>query len=284
MKTRIDFVSNSSSSSFILKDAGFFKFFGITKQDISDAIVELLGGEEALERRKTDELARLEKAYAETPDDAWAKEYYPQRVSEIKAKGLKLFCIYDMTDEHDREECYKSWDSHFSWWNAPNEGDVKAWNSLENTLQWKCNFRNIYDVICGKDKELETSVYDSRTRSYVTNEFPGGAAFIKHLRRSLKVKTMREVLHDKDCTLMIHFDDNEVYSLKGMEDLGKADVHFYDGTPEDKAACESSKWESESCSSDRFFEVLIKHFIDAGKIDLSCPEFLEYWKVEDDDD
>lgn len=50
MKTRSDFVSNSSSSSFILKDAGFFGFFGITKQDIVDAITELYGGKESVDK------------------------------------------------------------------------------------------------------------------------------------------------------------------------------------------------------------------------------------------
>ena len=75
---------------------------------------------------------------------------------------------------------------------------------------------------------------------------------------------------------VVRFADNEVYSIKGMTDPGKNDDRFCCSDNE-RAKAANSKWDSESYSSDRFFEILIKYFIEKGKIDLSKPEFLEYY-------
>lgn len=293
MKTRSDFVSNSSSSSFILKDAGFFAYFGITKQDIDDALTDLCGGREAFTKRLSDEITKCEEALAKAKIEAGLSittndslefdiKYQSDRLRELKTKGLGLWCIYDMTDKKDRQACFRGWDKHFASWFAPEEGEYETWDKFEEMLRWKCDFDNVWEVVNGEDKTLRESKYNRKTDKHIHRAVPGGAEFIKRVRKNLGVKTMKEVLHSNDCTLMIHFGDNDVYEVNGMTEPGRADEKEYN-SEEENEKIRNSKYESESYSAKRFFEILIGYFVEKGKVNLSDPGLLDYWKIDDKD-
>ena len=59
---------------------------------------------------------------------------------------------------------------------------------------------------------------------------------------------MKDVLHGKDSTLMVHFDDNEVYNLAGMAEEGPADVRDYWDEDAKKWVGGKFEWTDESRS------------------------------------
>lgn len=277
MKIRSDYVSNSSSSSFIIQDAGFFAFFGITVDDIREAILELCGGKEKQDKILAAEIKRCDDKLAEENLDDWSKEYFAQRREELMKDGLKSWAVYDMEDPEERKKCFEEWDSHFESWIAPSEGEKDKWEVFEDIVHWKLDA----DLdISQLDDGKELQRYDFKTKTRVSLP-TGSKEFCRLVKEKLGIKSMKEVLHDESTTLMVHFDDNEVYQINGMNDPGKDDERDWK-SDEDNGKCSSSKWDSCSCSKDRFFEILIKHFIDKGKINLADKKFMEYWRVPED--
>lgn len=269
MKIRTDFVSNSSSSSFILKDAGFFALFGVTAEDVDEAIADLYGGKERVEKELADAVSDCEigivKAAAGGPDAAEDEDYYRKRLAELRRNGLGLWQVYDMIDKASARKCRRKWDDHLSGWFAPNEGEYGDWENIVSVLRSHCGIYNTLAALNGRDRDLEEDRYVKKTDKWTKRRFAGSGRFIRFVKESMGVKTMKEVLHDPACTMMIHFADNVVWSLDGM-------------------AAESKKYASEPYSPERFFEILIRRLAENGKVDLSDPRLLEYWKVAADDD
>lgn len=278
MRTRTDFVSNSSSSSFIIQDTGFFAFFGITVSDIRDAVLDLCGGKEVQDKLLANEIKRCDEALAKDDVDEWSKKCFIERKADLEKNGLRRWVIYDMTDDEERKKCYEEWDSHFENWTAPSTGDVSRWQGFEDIVDCKLGSSLSFEDL--NDFSIELKYYDHSQKKYVSLP-TGSKAFCNLVREKLGIKSMKEVLHDKDTTLMVHFDDNEVYNVRGMQDYGKADhsKFMYDN---DNVECNSSAWDSPMYSKDRFFEILIKYFIDKGKINLADKDFMDFWLVPED--
>lgn len=178
---------------------------------------------------------------------------------------------------------YKDWEVRRTEQECQPMGEYETWDKFEEMLRWKCDFDNVQEVINGEDKALRESKYSRKSRRHIRRTVPGGAEFIKRVRKNLGVKTMKEVLHRSDCTLMIHFGDNDVNEINGMTEPGRADEKEYN-TEEENEKIRNSKYESESCSVKRFFEILIGYLVEKGKVDLSDPGLLDYWKIDEKDD
>ena len=95
---------------------------------------------------------------------------------------------------------------------------------------------------------------------------------------------MKDLLHEDETTLVIHFGDNVVGQMEGLFDVGPFET-LDEWEKENKETVEESKhskWESEANSNYRFWEILFKWFIEKKHIDLSKPEIKELFRVPED--
>ena len=289
MKVRSDYVSNSSSSSFIIMDDDTLGFFNITKQDIMDALAELHGGKEAIERYVN---ARRESAIKE-PE--WHKD-------DIKYDEWGPFYVYDLFDKKDRKRALSRWGDMLKGWKAnnchldihdldengkptvkPGAGQLGNFNKIvEATSQIydiseydiesrvDTDYWNIRRFVPSKTKDPATGMYGH----YEPIDRSVGK-FLNAIYRECGVMTNFDVLKSKIARFFIHADDNELAIGPICED-GAAD-HAEDGASD----VENMKWKTESYSYARVCEYLLDYFIRNGKIRPTDPKYLEFMKIDD---
>ena len=106
MKIRSDYVSNSSSSSFVIANCELIEHFNITKQDILDALIDTYG---------RDDYERNAKQREE-----YAKKHPEYHKKELKYGHFGPFWVYDLSIPSEKKEAVARWRSLLKNWNATN--------------------------------------------------------------------------------------------------------------------------------------------------------------------
>ena len=287
MKIRSDYVSNSSSSSFILAMHEVFEFFEVSKQDILDALIDGFGGKQAYDEY-------VEKIVLE-------RKAHPEIYSEKMLKRpVGPFYVYDLSDRKDRKQAIEDWGSLLSQWQSTNcrylnekkmkkssnsrkitidpdtidnydkvlEGIAKIYGISEWELRDGVADRCDPEVDPSKLKPVTKFVHDRKkdpkTGMYGHYE-PIDQSLVRVLvkiRNECGVMTNLDVLKSKPARFFVHCDDNELTCGAVSEE-------------------DESKWETESYTYDRVCEVLFKYLVKVGKLNPDDPKFLESMRIDD---
>ena len=289
MKVRNDYVSNSSSSSFILANHEFFDYFKITKDDILNALIEVYG------RKDYDSSVKNRKEYRKAHP-----EYFDKK--ERKDNNVGPFWVYDMTDKKDRKEAISRWGDLLEGWDANNCHIVatKGRNCVatggENGYRYQSMIDNIGEIYGiqhwelrnhGVDPKGEEVTHwvrsdkkDPKTGCYghVEPADKDVVAFADRLRRDLGIMTNLDAIKCKVAKFFIHADDNELTGGE-ISESGPKDKDYDKETGTWKPG--TSKWATESYTYDRVCEVLLDHLIKDRRINLVDPKFLEMMEIDE---
>lgn len=264
---RNDFVSNSSSSSFILGNCRLWK--NITKDDINEALIDLVyGSKEEHDKACEAEISELKKI---ENIDKWWYNYKRRELRKIKKHPdiyHSLYTIHDLSIDEDCNDIERNHKKHYKQWIAPNGTDPIKKKSFDDFCELMDHGLGCYEFryYCGPIKNNEKIKYRTGKRksdnSIEFKQVP--KCFIdtyNRLWKLLGMKNMWDVIVSGESRYVIHFSENEVYRIKDM------------------TTRTSSKYKSEYYTVERFCEILINYFVKKGKIKLDDPNLMEYWKV-----
>lgn len=234
MKTRSDFVSNSSSSSFILSKPLLFKHYGISKKDITEALLDLYGGKEKF-------------------DSYCDGHYEPFKVYELPADLDKAIvdygCLLSCWDQ------FVPIDVSDKFLDSPG----KATDLFKKLLETVSEAYGAY-IFRGTEEELNNKWSDAIIPDTVKSA-------VLDIRKKLGVKTAAEVLNDDNAWLFVHFDDNEAFALSRMKECSKADIARFSSEDDIKEA-EKSELTTENYTFHRLVEILLLKLAEKGKLKL----------------
>lgn len=271
MKIRTDYVSNSSSSSFVLAQNELFEFFNITKADIMDAIIEAYG-----RKSYNEEVKSVARSVAKQPE--WHED-------EIKFGSFGPIWVYDLWDKDDKKEAIERWGRLLGEWDANNCHYVCNGKKKEEVLFGTnaiSKFNNIIDGVsdildvsrwelressksakCKVDRFIRSNKRDPKTGEFGHYEpMPDYVGkFLRDLRTEAGIMTNLDVIKSKVARFFVHADDNQM--------------------PYGDSIDQTEEFDTESWTFDRLCEVLLRNLVNLGKVNPNDPKFLEFMKIDD---
>ena len=237
MKVRTDFVSNSSSSSFIIGEFknSFISYFNLSKADFLEAIADL-----------------------------WPKN--------VPLKDGSTFYVLDKASPTDLNVIKSGKTDYLKYWtNTIMCRKAGRWAHVFSFKRYEC----AYDALCeiyylpytydfnGKNY---CYIYDPKTEKTVEKPVPKFVdRVVRDLRSFYGIVDNHETLMDDTARFLLHFDDNEIWKLTGMSDPGRNEYM----SEQYKEKIRNSKWETDAQSLQRVCEVFFNWFKTHGKLNAT---------------
>lgn len=211
-----------------------FEHYGISKQDVEEALLELYGGKEKFDR--------------------------------FSDGCYKPFTVYELPADLDK--AIADYSNLLSYWEQSVPVDF-TYKFLDSPGKATELFQNLLMAVSeaygtflhhGTEKELNDKWYNGNIPDTVK-------AAILDVRKKLGVKTAAEVLKDDDAWLFVHFANNEAQTLSRMQEYSKADITDFSSEDDIKEA-EKSELTTKNYTFHRLVEILLLKLADKGKLKL----------------
>lgn len=266
MKIRNDYVSNSSSSSFIIGENEIFNNFNITKQDILDALIDAYGVanyEQAVEKCK------------KTCDEH--SDYYAKN---IKYKDYGPIYIYDLADENERNQAIDMWGNLLDDWTSTNTHFGKD----DQVYLGADGVRKFEDIVANIAELYGTSGWDIME-------------YIRGQTNDLPKKFIRSEEKDPTTGMYGHYEPLDAHVIETIKDMKdkvgymtnldvlKCDLaRFFVHADDNELPCyvDDNEYSSESYTYDRVCEIIYNYLVKKGKIKPDDPSFMEQMRIDDE--